>query len=41
MGVDGNWPDDENIEGVPRVIAAYNGLVKDDAWNWPGSGCTE
>lgn len=39
MGLDGNWPDD--VKGVPRVIAQYNGVVKDDAWNWPGPGCTE
>lgn len=41
LGIDAQWPDTKDAKGVPRVIALYDGLVRDESWNWPGPGCVE
>ena len=45
-GPDAEWPErdpDRNNEimGVPRTIARYEGKEKDYAFDWPSGGCTE
>ena len=33
--IDQSWPSDQNVHGVPRVIAEYDVYNHDEAFNWP------
>ena len=39
-GLDTTWPKDTDAKGIPRVIGIYDGLTRDNSWNWP-RGCVE